>query len=316
MVLSHPEDVGAAHYTIIDNLKAKLENKLPRNSHEFMSVLAQELRESLCDEGDYECESMTYKHVISGMSFVGKINRSSDTTMSYIRAELPDDFDYEVDIAMENSIALLEEIHSMGHERVIYGMNNEIQKLKNSDTIIDETHRLVGISAISVGIESTKQWMEVLNDPEHIFYKVPFVEFNAMIHHDRNKLHRHRRLEDESVGEILGEVFGNITDIFGEFFGNLTDIFGSGNSTNIFDNLTDLLGGNVTTNPGGFSPIPIISKDILGASLGAVVGINKRKKKDGVIESTLKILSSTAASAVAGSVVGFFDSMAKLISCP
>ena len=68
-------------------------------------------------------------------------------------------------------------------------------------------------------------------------------------------------------------------------------LFGSRHGTNIFDGLIDLLGSNVTTNPGGFSPIPIISEDILGALLGAVVGINKRKKNSSPIETTLKILS-------------------------
>lgn len=289
IVLNSAEDIGRTHYTIIDNLKLRLEKKLPKNSHEFMHALAEELRESLCDEGDYECESMTYKHTLSSMSLVEDINSSPADPISHITAVLPDDFDFEVEMAIHNTLDVLSKLNEIGHEKVIQGMNFELRNLKESNTILDEDDRIVGISAISVAIESTKQWVEIVNDPDHVFFKVPFVEYNARI------IDRSQEIEKERIDEWYDEndeyrrqlQLPNVT---------LPDI-------------TDLLDLDFL-NTGGLNVIPIVSKDVVGGSLGAVVGVSNRKKKDGPIRNGIKLFTFTASSAVAGSVVGFFDSLA------
>ena len=292
VVLNSAEDIGKTHYTIIDNLKLRFEKNLPKNSHEFMHALAEELKESLCDEGDYECEAMTYKHTLSSMSLVEDINSSPVGPISHIKAALPDDFDFEVEMAIENTLDILSQLDELGHEKVVQGMSFELRNLKESNTIFDEDHRIVGISAISVAIESTKQWVEIVNNPDHVFFKVPFVEYNARIIDNTQILKNDETIEgwdDENNRRLRQLQFDNIT----------------------LPDLGDILNFSFPDLNNGFlNVIPIVSKDVVGGSLGAVVGVSNRKKKDGPIRNGFKVFTFTASSAVAGSVVGFFDSLA------
>jgi len=319
VIVTNAEDVGSAHYAIIENLKTTLERKLPRNSHEFMHILAIELRDSLCDEDDYECEAMVYNHVLSGKSSDRKINTSADH-ISHFRSQLPNDFDYEVEMAMENTFTIISEMNNLGHEQALVLLYEQFEKLRKSETVVDEDHRSVGIASISVGIESLKQWKEVLNDPNHIFLKVPYVEYNAKMIHNKKASQENRNLQFDELLNALPEEFVNalsgvefpdidLGDAFNDInIGPVTEIasgFDTSDITGLVLNTADASGLNL---------VPIVSKDILGGSFGALVSLGRRKKKNGILRNGINLFCTATSAAVAGSVVGFFESLTQLLN--
>merc|ERR1712238_123450 len=131
--------------------------------------------------------------------------------------------------------------------------SNELEKLKENDKILDEEHRAVGICTISVGIESTKQWIEILNDPSHIFFKIPFVDYNANVYHDIDEMYNNRDLQ-------------------------------SSNSTNVALDLGSLF------NTGGMDIGAVVAKDVIGGSLGAVVGISNSKSPKSILNRVSNVV--------------------------
>jgi len=187
--LEKAEDVGHAHYKIINNLRVLFEKELPRHHDDFLDILTTELEESICNEGDHECSSQVFKHTLRGRYIVEDFLQSNSDS-EHINSILPDDFDPVVRRSIHKTFSHMD---SMSLDDAMKAMESEVEFLKQSESINDDTHRDIGIAAISVGINSLIQWREVFNDPDHIFHSV------QVYRPDRSKeeeIRKRRKLED------------------------------------------------------------------------------------------------------------------------
>lgn len=187
--LEKAEDVGHAHYKVINNLRVLFEKELPRHHDDFLDILTTELEESICNEGDHECSSQVFKHTLRGRYIVEDFLQSNSDS-EHINSILPDDFDPVVRRSIHKTFSHMD---SRSLDDAIKAMESEMEFLQQSESINDDTHRDIGIAAISVGINSLIQWREVFNDPDHIFHSV------QIYRPDRSKeeeIPKRRKLED------------------------------------------------------------------------------------------------------------------------
>lgn len=208
---SSVEDVGRIHYSVIDNLMNTFDGKteiLYLSHDDLLSALHDELYNSFCSQGDSECETDLHHQINHGRSLVRSFNSHSkayfeDTELfettsysdhihSYIRSHLPEEFDPEVEKSLRSMITTLDLIgthtlnensensakhinqdeNTIPQKDIIHMLNEHMQVLKENESVQDESHRAVGVAALSVAIESTKQWMEVYSDPDHVFIQM------------------------------------------------------------------------------------------------------------------------------------------------
>ena len=247
VVTTKPEDVGLSHYKIIDNLIMNMEQSVPNNSHEILEYLAFELRDSLCDEEDYQCESDVYREVLDGMEFVEN-TRTHMTGYRHLKSALSGDFDQESRWVIENALDILSELDldNVDHEGVTNVLDYELEKLQQSTSITDEEHRMVGIIALSVGIESIRQWNEISNYPEHVFFRV------LMNNPGNRRLgvsFGHRRLQDELARVVR-------SDVLGSTMGAVVEI-SDGKKGNVFERTKRIIRGS-------------IRKGVVGSVLGLI----------------------------------------------
>lgn len=226
--LESPEDIGRAHYAVIDSLgsvfEAKHKRKLqmmddmslsePSYDEEFIfDVLHDELTQSFCDEGDFECVNSVYERINKGRELVQDFhafvedheengNNEEDPQYSFIRSLMPETLDKEVERSLKNTMSIVrsvENIKNMDAREIISSLNEELEGLKQNTEVVNDLHRDIAISGISVAIESTKQWVEVAQDPDHIFFKL------------RKSLHENRKLQVTSVAD-MGYPYNQFTD--------------------------------------------------------------------------------------------------------
>lgn len=226
--LESPEDIGRAHYAVIDSLGSVFEAKHKRNlqmmgdtslsepsyDEEFIfDVLHGELTQSFCDEGDFECENSVHERINKGRELVQDFhafvedhkengNNEEDPQYSFIRSLMPETLDKEVERSLKNTMSIVrsvENIENMDAREIISSLNEELEGLKQNTEVMNDLHRDIAISGISVAIESTKQWVEVAQDPDHIFFKL------------RKSLHENRNLQVTSVAD-MGYPYNTFTD--------------------------------------------------------------------------------------------------------
>lgn len=226
--LESPEDIGRAHYAVIDSLGSVFEAKHKRNlqmmgdtslsepryDEEFIfDVLHGELTQSFCDEGDFECENSVHERINKGRELVQDFhafvedhkengNNEEDPQYSFIRSLMPETLDKEVEQSLKNTMSIVrsvENIENMDAREIISSLNEELEGLKQNTEVMNDLHRDIAISGISVAIESTKQWVEVAQDPDHIFFKL------------RKSLHENRNLQVTSVAD-MGYPYNTFTD--------------------------------------------------------------------------------------------------------
>lgn len=118
------------------------------------------------------------------------------------------------------------------HESTVQMIDRDLHDLKHSEIVEEELHRDIGIMAYSVGLESMKQWREVLDDEDNPFHKM-----NKSIESDEenNDHSRFRSLQflpegEEEEGGISDEDFSLLiqSDIVGAVDGAVNGLF-SGN---------------------------------------------------------------------------------------
>ena len=167
---SSPEDVGLAHTKVIHNLQHKFETKLPQNAMEYLHEVSLEMRKIACDENDAICNADIVKKI---REIQPGLEQGVNERIEHVKSILPNKFDPEVisileDLYLGSKLAKIKSAH-----HVLSFMNERLEDLRHSETISNDDHRLVGMLAYSVGIESTKQWAEVLSNPKNPFHLIP-----------------------------------------------------------------------------------------------------------------------------------------------
>ena len=107
---------------------------------------------------------------------------------------------------------------------VIRYMNKKMELLKHSDAILNEDDRMIGLVAHSVGMESAKQWAEVLNDPTNPFHLLKEKNHDRKLQLPNNiNLMNNIDFSDDEIqtkfvnvlqADILGSATGAINSVF------------------------------------------------------------------------------------------------------
>lgn len=157
-----------------------------------------------------------------------------DTTASFfarhVAPALPTDFDTESKEAIEAVLNILSELsdddhddsadtdsadhqrlassnssnndndNRLNHQVVLRKLNGEFDKLKRSTTVHSELHRRIAMATISVGMESTKHWVEAVHDEENVLTQRYEKQFAC---------------DDSSDGGFIANILDSVFGIFG-----------------------------------------------------------------------------------------------------
>ena len=156
-----PEHVGLAHTLIIQNLMQKFEINPPQNSLEYLHAVSTEMRKISCEPKDPDCNSRIVRRTM-------EIKPDQYDEVTNI---LPKNFEPDVAEAIFNLYDITELVDIDDPSKVLNYMNEKKESLFNRENI-NESDRLVGLLTFSVGMESTKQWAEVVTDPKNPFHLI------------------------------------------------------------------------------------------------------------------------------------------------
>jgi len=191
---TEPEDVGMGHTKVIQDLHQRMRDKPPLNGDEYMIHMIEAVVE-------YMCKPMTRECVEDILSTTDAIDMSYQNGYAHLTNNiLSDDFDEEVLSSIENlffSVGLLEWDESP--EEILNVMYKNFENLRDNTEVENEHHRLVGLVAYSVGMESAKQWHEIFNDDENQFHKL------IHAHHENSR----RNLQAQALGDLLSAASEN-----------------------------------------------------------------------------------------------------------
>lgn len=188
ITIESAEDYGRAHYDLIDQLESKFSKKYPKSVNEVMTVLNEELCHHIHDETEDEFHScqnlrrrLTYSSLSSSSNTVdnnANKNRVPFGSKDYFQSILPENLDSAVKGSIDNALLLVELLETKSNDKsknndvVIHALDVELQQLKENSMVESESDREVGIAALSVFVESAKQWTEIYNNPNHIFFNI------------------------------------------------------------------------------------------------------------------------------------------------
>jgi len=207
----HAEDVGPAHFEIIESLRILMETVVPRNTHDLIELIAMELRDNTCDEGDFQCEARVLKEALEGRQFLQDI-ADLGGPLEYFKLSAPPDFDEQSQAAIETTLDVL---HQMEGESVSFNdafsiIEHEMNRLQESEIANDE-FKMVGVAGLSVALYSLKQWKEILNRPDNVFFRIP-------VGLTGRKGRRLQQITDGIIGavatgDVLGATIGALIEI-------------------------------------------------------------------------------------------------------
>eukprot|EP00594_Rhizosolenia_setigera_P013059 CAMPEP_0178955386 /NCGR_PEP_ID=MMETSP0789-20121207/9572_1 /TAXON_ID=3005 /ORGANISM="Rhizosolenia setigera, Strain CCMP 1694" /LENGTH=545 /DNA_ID=CAMNT_0020637003 /DNA_START=1909 /DNA_END=3546 /DNA_ORIENTATION=+ len=163
--LSHPEDVGLGHTQIISNLQESIRASTPNNAKQFLQALATEMINTICEPHDQDCHQLMIHTTLS------TVPHYTDH-MQHITSILPDGFDSHVLSSLDRLFSTVSSMTSDTHESTVQMIDRDLHDLKHSEIVEEELHRDIGIMAYSVGLESMKQWREVLDDEDNPFHRM------------------------------------------------------------------------------------------------------------------------------------------------
>jgi len=171
LALALPEDVGHGHSQIIHDLQEQLAKKQPANGREYLQFISLIMMEHFCKLDSLQCNK-NMAELTTSITLGPQGNVSSGYEHVSMNL-LPEDFDPQVLTSLKKLFDTISmaELHE-NPENILIILNEEFEDLKNSENAIDEDHRLVGLLTYSVGMESLKQWYEVLNDKTNPFYQM------------------------------------------------------------------------------------------------------------------------------------------------
>lgn len=196
--LHHPEDVGRAHTDVLTRFASRFE-EIPTSTDDLHSFLAAELSAGFCDHDDEVCRRYVDEEIANGRSFtesfvylehlcagerrlVGSSQRSNATAIDlfprHVDPALPADFDVEAKRSIANVFVILsrlktiEESDEIDPSDVLRELEAEFERTRASSDVLDETHRMMALSAISVSIESATYWVDAFNDGENVLVQM------------------------------------------------------------------------------------------------------------------------------------------------
>jgi len=182
-----PEDVGMAHTEVIHDLHQRMREQPPSNKDEYLDHMLDAIVDYMCDPVTEQCIDRIFETF-------DNIDMTYSSGFEHVSKNLvPKDFDAIVLDSMEKlfkSISLLSWDESP--KEILEEMFVNFEDLRDNEEVEDDRHRMVGLVAYSVGMESAKQWHEILNEPDNQFHKLITIQ----------KEINQRRLQDELLGGL------------------------------------------------------------------------------------------------------------------
>ena len=239
---SDPRNVGLSHTKIIQKLERRMRDKPPQSHEEYLHAISLEMREHLCESTDPVCNARIVDktiHMIPGPK------DGFEDGWEYAQSILPDGFDPIVLTHMED---LFFSLSLTGTDRenvrdVLAFLHSNYEKLSLDENVISEDDRQIGLVAYSVGIESTKQWHEIMSDK-----KSPYHNLLLTVKQEQIRLKK-----DDVQGDQKGEDR------------NLQ--FGTPSVTNQLNNL------NLTSTELEQAFFTLLEADVLGGTEGAIMAL-------------------------------------------
>jgi len=150
-----PSDAGAYHTEGFEQLAERYSTKKPENPME-LALDASEIAASFCPEGDHLCTANAYKATLNQFQSQGE-----PTEINY-----PSDFDDRIKSAMDETNTVIKSSVDRDVDDVVEELTQIQDKIEDMSDV-NTSHQVVGLSAVSVAIESTKLWHQVYNDESH-----------------------------------------------------------------------------------------------------------------------------------------------------
>lgn len=257
--LTTPEDVGLGHTQLIHELQKRMTEVPPTDYTDYLRHLASIVMEHLCHPTVVSCTQRI----------------AQDATHSNYKFENGYDFFVELMTEQYDSVAL-NSIHELFQHigqlqldqdptLLLESMKNHFQQLQINSTITNETDRMVGLIAYSVGMESAREWHSILNKPTNPFRILSTsILQNQMQNHDR-------KLQDDGGGGggVFSNIVSGITGIVGGGGGG-TDGGAGGGAGGGTDGGTDGAGTDGSISALGIDITKLVEVDVIGATAGAV----------------------------------------------
>jgi len=217
--LSSPEHVGAAHYQIIHNLQEAMRENAPQNHTEYLYAISIEMRKAACHENDIVCNSRIVQKTIELQP--GIPNREAEQEIDML-SHLPENLDQEVANMIQDLMTSTELAKLDKPSEIVLYMNKNLDRLMHNEDVLNEEHRAIGLIAHSVGMESAKQWAEILNDPENPFNTIT-IGSKKDNHNRKLQQQQFAGMSDQDLqvnfvnilqADILGSVTGAVNSVF------------------------------------------------------------------------------------------------------
>jgi len=165
MVLMEPEDVGLIHTEALHYFHRRMDLDLPRNRAELEEAIVDAVHLSLCDEEDVKCRDGVNATISNQIeSLEETLLLGPDEGLEHVLSILPSDYDTDAKEAITRLFDGFSLLNNTNHEAIVGLLNIEMGRLRSSSNIQNETHRSISLMGLSVGIESTKQWIETIRD--------------------------------------------------------------------------------------------------------------------------------------------------------
>jgi len=159
-----PNDVGAYHTDAFEKLGDRYKLNHPKRKIDAMMDVSN-IMSSYCADNDAECKSYAHRSTVEQFYSVQH---------GLQKVSFPDDFDPIVKNYMETILSITGKL-------TVYNVNDIIDELTQLQTQIegekslgnDMERNLLGAAAsVSVAIESTKLWHQVVTDPNHNLHEI------------------------------------------------------------------------------------------------------------------------------------------------
>lgn len=258
IILSHPEDIGLGHTRIIDHLQDLLHKHKPKSPNAYLNTLALSLRHNLCndDSSSYDDDDENNMDMACHQKMIEIVLKTQpsqrEDNLEYIKSILPADFYHhnneEDDDENKSLLYYLEELFQHNKEsslslltsekyyrETLSKMTHNLSELRTTTTSKKEEenkfNRNIVMIAYSVGIESMKQWREILHDNNNDDNNNvnPFLKYSGLSSGEG------RNLQQNSIGLLdtadMDKKFQNVmqADIVGAVEGALTSFFDNQN---------------------------------------------------------------------------------------
>jgi len=155
-----PEDVGLVHTDAFEQLTDlyKDTDNLPKSKIELMMQVS-EIMEGYCDEDDTSCRNLAYEATMKEFN-IEKLRNPSE--IAY-----PDDFHAGLKGSIDQMFETIKQIDEHNVDEVVDTLNEITNQMKDLEDV-NALHQAVALSTMSVAVESTKLWHNVLiTEKEH-----------------------------------------------------------------------------------------------------------------------------------------------------